>query len=273
MVKNDSLGDRMKELESRGKSKLLTSVPVVARLDGKAFHTFTRDLQRPFDQNFSSLMLETTLSLMKKTSALIGYTQSDEITLVWQTQNEKSEIFFSGRHEKMVSVLASYGTLFFNRHLPLYLPKKADNEAVFDCRVWNVPNETEAANCLIWRQQDATRNSISMAAQSLYTQNELMNKNCDEMQEMIFQKGINWNNYPVAFKRGSFIQRMTIEKRFSTEDIEKLPPKHAARQNPQLKVVRHVYGIVDMPQLTKVTNRNDVIFRGVAPQVANEKQQ
>jgi tRNA(His) 5'-end guanylyltransferase len=265
---NDDLGDRMKAYESRGKYNLFTTIPVIARLDGKAFHTFTKGLERPYDKGLSDLMVSVTHAMVQYTNANVGYTQSDEITLIWKSPDYKSDIFFGGRHEKMVSILAAACTAEFNNKLSTFLPKKNGGQLqLFDCRVWNVPDETEATNCLIWREQDATRNSISMAAQSVYSHNALMNKSCGDMQEMLFKMGINWNDYPDFFKRGTYIQRSTIERAFSKEELDKLPPKHEARSNPDLKIVRQVIGALQMPQLTKVINRNDVVFRGATPQV------
>jgi tRNA(His) 5'-end guanylyltransferase len=259
----DGLGDRMKFYESNGagEQRLIPMVPALARLDGKAFHTFTRGLQRPYDQRLSDLMVETTKFLVDETCAKIGYTQSDEITLLWLTSGYNSEIYFDGRIQKLVSVLAAKCSVFFNSKLPSTIPEKAGAYPVFDCRVWNVPNETEAVNALIWRQNDATRNSISMAAQTHFSHNQLHEKSCDEMQEMLFkEKGINWNNYPTFFKRGTFIKRRKATRTFTVDEIDKLPTKHEARSNPELKVERSEICVVDWPQLTKVANREDIVF-------------
>jgi tRNA(His) 5'-end guanylyltransferase len=261
----DSLGDRMKFYEGNGvgEQRLIPMVPVLARLDGKAFHTFTRGLRRPFDQRLSNLMVDTTKFLVAETNAKVGHTQSDEITLVWLTDSYDSEMYFDGRIQKLVSILAARCSVFFNRELAARIPEKADAFPVFDCRVWNVPNKTEAINALIWRQNDATRNSISMAAQANFSHKQLQGKSCDEMQKMLFQeKGINWNDYPDFFKRGTFVQRRTVVRPFTTDEIDKLPPKHEARRNPDLKIERSEIRVVEWPQLTKVINREDLVFSG-----------
>ena len=135
-----------------------------------------------------------------------------------------------------------------------------------------MPNKTEAVNVLIWRELDATRNSISMAAQSQFSHNQLMKKSCNEMQEMLFQeKNINWNDYPDFFKRGTYIRRKEVSTPFTAEEIEKLPLKHNARTNPGLVVVRHVVDSISLPPLTKISNREDVVFNGAEPMLYKDE--
>lgn len=273
MPPTDALGDRMKQLERVEAGRMLMpGLPALARIDGRCFSSFTRGLARPYDERLSELMMATTNQLIQETNACIGYTQSDEISLAWLSTDPKSEIFFNGRVQKMISILASLATLHFNRLCPLFLPEEyVVKLGHFDCRVWNVPNETEGANCFLWREQDATKNSIAMAAQSVYSHKELHGKHTGEMQEMLFQKGINWNDYPRFFRRGTFIQRRVVSRKFSVEELEKLPPKHEARTNPDLMVDRTEYRVVDMPPFAKVINREGVVFRGEEPRVAPQE--
>lgn len=266
MKRLDSLGDRMKGYENHTCGiSLIPRLPVIARLDGKAFSKFTKGLERPYDERMSGLMVKTTEHLVKHSNANCGYTQSDEITLCWYTEDIDSEIYFNGRLFKMIGELAATASVYFNRMLPFYLPEKSDKWPTFDCRVYNVPTLEEMANSFLWREQDATKNSISMAAQSVYSHKELMNKNSSEMQEMLWQKGINWNDYPGFFKRGTYVQRQRRLTKFSVEELANLPPKHAARQNPDLEIERWVVGPIDMPKLSSVVNRVDVIARGAEP--------
>lgn len=262
MAKNDAFGDRMKFYEEHGLTSkyLMPLVPGIIRLDGKAFHTFTKGLRRPYDQSLTSLMRFLTHELVKYSNAKIGYTQSDEITLVLYSNNQISQVFFDGKIQKINSILAAYASSLFNKELPNYLQTKGDYLALFDCRSFSVPTKQEAINCLIWRENDATRNSISMAAQSVYSHNELLGKSCDEMQEMLFQKGINWNDYPSYFKRGTYVQRIQVLRSFTTDEIEKLPPKHAARSVPDLKVLRSEVKFIDMPPIKSVENMIGVVF-------------
>lgn len=263
-MKKDSLGDRMKGYEAQYSSQqLLPLIPIVARMDGKAFHTFTAGLKRPYDERLSRLMVATTKYLVQETNAKIGYTQSDEISLVWYNEEIDSDSFFDAKLLKMTSVLASMTTAFFNRNLKEHLPEKADRVPLFDARVYNVPTDWEATNYLIWREMDATRNSISMAAQSMFSHNQLQNKSSSDMQEMMFAThGINWNNYPDFFKRGTYIARKKVIRPFTTEEIDKLPAMHSARKNPGLTVVRQEVAKLELPPLKRVANREEVIFSG-----------
>ena len=149
------------------------------------------------------------------------------------------------------------------------MPKGYCNKLpTFDCRVFNVPNKQEAVNHFMWREWDATKNSITSAANSVYSHSELQDKNSSQKQEMLFQKGINWNDYPAEFKRGTYIQRKVVERAYLAEELESLPPKHHARLSPDLVVSRMETKVLDMPPLAKVVNQVEVVFNGAAPAVA-----
>ena len=222
-MKKDLLGSRMKEnYENRAKTYLTRRIPVLIRLDGKAFHTFTKGMDRPFDKLLSEAMQETTKYLCENIQGCkIGYTQSDEITLLL-TDFEKldTDAWFDYNVQKMCSISASLATLSFNMIFSrkalesgndLYINKI--NKAMFDSRVFNIPKE-EVCNCFIWRQQDATKNSISMVAQSYFSTKELQCKNGMQKQDMLFlEKGINWNNFSPSEKRGTCIERVYIGNR------------------------------------------------------------
>ena len=238
------LGDRLKKYEaSTCGIMLMDRLPVIARLDGKAFSKFTKDLERPFDIRLSKLMIETTKYLVKETNANCGYTQSDEITLLWYVDDPKQSVYFAGRLFKMIGDLTALASVYFNLNLPNYLPEKVGTMPRFDARVFNVPTLEEAVNAFLWRELDATKNSISMAASKYYTHKELEYKSGSQKQEMLFGKGVNWNDYPTFFKRGTYVQKRLIESNYSVEDLEKLPPKHNARTNPNLKVVSKVVDV------------------------------
>lgn len=140
----------------------------------------------------------------------------------------------------------------------------------FDARVWQVPNQTEGANVFLWRELDATRNSISMAAHGVFGAKRLHGKSSNEKQAMLLSSGINWNDYPAFFKRGVYVQRRLTTRAF--KDTDNLPEKHLARRNPGLVVERSEWVTLDMPPLATVINREDVIFKRVAPQVAANKE-
>ena len=262
----DALGDRMKMYEQvEAGRRLLPMVPALARIDGRCFSKFTHGLARPFDARLSELMVRTTEYLVEESVAVCGYTQSDEISLVWLQTSSESEIFFSGRIQKMVSQLAAMASAFFIRELPKALPEVADRLPTFDARVWNVPNKDEAANTFLWRELDAAKNSISMAARHYFSHKQLHGKHGNEMQEMLWQKGVNWNDYPGFFKRGTFVQRRTVVRKFTTEEWERLPEKHEARLNPDLEIERSQVVRLEMPPFRSVKNRVGVIFSGEEP--------
>lgn len=265
-IMNDALGDRCKTYEGAEASRrFMPLIPIVARIDGRSFSSFTRGMERPYDNIMSQMMMETTKFLIEETNASIGYTQSDEISLAWHSTDHRSQIWFDGRIMKMTSQLAAQATLIFNRLVSERYPQYYNRMPTFDARVWQVPNRTEAANMFVWREWDATKNSITMAASHYYSHAELQSKNGSEKQEMLFQKGVNWNNYPDFFKRGTYYQRRTVQKAFTTEELAKLPPKHAAHTNPNLLVQRSEVVRLILPVITSVINREDVFFDGADP--------
>lgn len=207
---------RMKNYEKISDYYLNTDIPIVARIDGKAFHTFTKRLERPYCKSLHDLMVDTTCFLIEMSSALCGYTQSDEISLIFQKPLPTSELFFNGRIAKLDSILASFTTAYFNHNLVDPLKIHVTGFGFFDCRVFNVPNDVEALNYLVWRQRDATRNSIQMAGQAKFSHKQLENKNTNNIQEMLWQQHkINWNDYPEFFKRGSLCKKVTYNKYLS----------------------------------------------------------
>lgn len=269
-----SLGDRMKEYESlEAGRRLMPGLPVLARIDGRSFSHFTRDLERPFDSRLSRVMIDSTRFLVEETGALVGYTQSDEISLVWHSEDPKVEMLFDGRVQKLSSVLAALATVEFNRLLWASIPGHADRRPVFDCRVWSVPSREEAANTFLWRERDATKNSVSMAARAFYSHAEIYGKSGREMQAMLLQKDVNWNDYPSSFKRGTFVQRRPVLRRFTTREIESLPPKHHARLDPGLEYERWETAEIEMPPFGRVRNRVDVIFERQTPIIGDPEPQ
>jgi len=269
----DDLGDRMKMLEGiEAGRRFLPLLPICVRLDGKCFSSFTRGMKRPFDSVMSDMMVETTKFLVEETNACIGYTQSDEISLILYSDTYKSQVFFDGIIQKLVSVLASLATAKFLTLVMGKMPDKVKELPVFDCRVWTVPNKEEAVASILWREFDSTKNSISMLAQSKFSHKELDGKTGEEKQEMLFSKfGINWNDIEPRFKRGTYIQRKKIVRRFSVEELDKLPPKHAARKNPDLTFERSDVIVVNMPPLSTVVNRVAVIFDGAEPETLKKE--
>ena len=217
----DSLGDRMKTYEAVSKNFLMRRCPVIIRIDGKAFHTFTRGFHKPFDDILSTAMGETMKYLCKNIQGcVLGYTQSDEISLLLvDYQKLDSDAWFGNSVQKIVSVAASMATMAFNRAFSdlfwvyvsemstdnqyfVSLEKAHERGAMFDARCFNLTKD-EVCNYFLWRQNDAVRNSIESAAQSLFSHKELIGINCKDLQDKMFtERGVNWNDYPIKYKRG-----------------------------------------------------------------------
>ena len=195
----DPIGTRMKgQYENRTRFYLPRRTYTILRLDGKAFHTYTRHMQRPYDTTFMNAM-DAVMHVMlpEIMGAEFAYTQSDEISiLLTDFAKHTTEAWFDGNVQKQVSVAASMATCLFNQR-PGMSPT-----AMFDCRAFTIPDPVEVENYFIWRQQDAVRNSILMLAQHHYSHKEMHCKNTSVLQDMIHAKGDNWNDHPARFKRG-----------------------------------------------------------------------
>ena len=209
-----SLGDRMKKYyEQVWNYRLPMRMPVIIRLDGKAFHTFTAKFDRPFDSRLIDAMNYTALYLCEKIQgAQIAYIQSDEISILLHNYKKlNSDAWFNNEVQKMVSVSAGMASAYFSKQIESSLPVKTDSRedlAVFDSRAFVLP-ENEVCNYFHWRQTDWERNSIQMLSQSLYSHEELINKNMTDMQEICFQKGKNWNDLDTHLKRGRCVIKVT----------------------------------------------------------------
>ena len=239
MPVHDDLGVRMKTFyEQIPKIKLMRRCPVAIRIDGKAFHTFTRGFQKPFDEVLIKSMQETMKYLCENIQGcVLGYTQSDEITLILVDYKKlTSSAWFDYEVQKMCSIAASMATMAFNNIFSKYVKgfdlalayndngidteenrklweiynKAVKKGAMFDARCFNIPKE-EVTNNFYWRQLDASRNSIQMVGQANFSHKELQNKSCNDIQDMLMtQKGINWNDLPIYQKRGSCCVRNKI---------------------------------------------------------------
>lgn len=217
------LKNRIKDFyEGRSQTSLMRRMITIIRLDGKGFSTYTKKLNKPFDDDFSNDMDKTAAYLCANIQgAKFAYTQSDEISVViCDFDTLETDAWFDYNVQKMVSIAASMATAKFNQ-LRLEKVKAGTfaNEtyahpklAYFDARVFQVPTVDEMVNTMLWRQQDCTKNSISMAASEYFSHNETEGKNGSEKQEMLFAlKGINWNNYKTKYKRGSVIKKEMIK--------------------------------------------------------------
>lgn len=245
-MKYGEFDKRMKKYEYISRHYLTNRTPVIIRLDGKAFHTFTRGFQKPFDELLVGAMQKTMKYLCENIQGcVLGYTQSDEITLVLVDYKKiDSCAWFDYNIQKCASISASMATMAFNKFFGEavsdfaqehtvweQLPEgygchfdTVENEQIygrynaaierggmFDARVFNIPKE-EVTNCVLWRQNDATRNSIEMVGQANFSHKQLYKKTCNDIQDMLMlQKGINWNNFPTHLKRGCCCVRKVNE--------------------------------------------------------------
>lgn len=223
----DALGDRCKSYEmAEAGRKAMVGLPLLVRLDGRAFHTFTRGLDRPFDQRFSDCMQETTRALVGEFHPAVGYTQSDEITLAWSLPVGRSEYPFGGRYQKLCSVLSGFASASFARMVLRLLPGKADAVPHFDARAWQVPTLAEALDVFYWREDDAVKNSVQMAARSVASHKQLDGKGRKDQLDILHVAGIRWNDYPAHFKRGVYFRRVTHERTLTEYERQRIPEAH-----------------------------------------------
>jgi len=225
------LGDRMKGYEKVPSAKLLRRTPVIIRLDGKAFHTWTKRLSKyddtlkdgPFSELMHDCMTHTTEYLVANIqNAVLGYTQSDEISILLNDWKKlETDQWFGGGIQKITSVAASMATAYFN----FIFSHLAENDtvsidpALFDARVFNLPKE-EVANYFLWRQQDATRNSIQMLGRHYFSHKEMHQKNVSNVQDMLMiAHEINWNNIDTWKKRGTCVVRNGMGELIVDEEI------------------------------------------------------
>lgn len=224
-IKAMSLGDRMKWWEKSGDKVLDNDQPAIIRIDGKAFHTYTKGFDKPFDQYITGAMKYAMVKLCEDIQNVkIGYMQSDEISLLMTThENTEKQAWFGGKVDKIVSVAASMASAHFNHYMnsmywnPRILSAEIIGEApkrkiaIFDARVWNVPMY-EVNNVFVWREQDAIRNSVSALAQSHFSHSKLHGKNVSDMKEMLMEIGVDWSKLPVTQQRGFCANRVYFDK-------------------------------------------------------------
>lgn len=291
----DQLGDRMKDFyEDRTRFKLARRTNTIIRIDGKAFHTYTRGLKRPFDEGLMEDMNKTTEFLCQNIQgAKFGYVQSDEISILITDYDDMStHAWFDGNLQKMASIAASLATAKFNQlRMARFCRNNVDpmaslassmidetmspgeienfKLAMFDARVFQIPYQEEVINYFIWRQQDATRNSISSVAQANFSQKELHGKKTNEMQDMLMlQKEINWNDFTPREKRGSLIRK--VQKKFikpeHIEDVAKTPNTERVSEN-------HVYirSKWEADPETPIFSQEKGYLRRLMPQAPDDK--
>lgn len=259
-----NLADYCKWLEKNFSPEIMIpKLPVIIRIDGNRFSQWTKGLKKPFDEDLTKLMVETTKYLVKETNAIVGYYQSDEITLILYNGNGGA-IYHDGKKQKILSKLTNKCANFFNEERKKYLPNH-NKLAVFDCRIYQTPTLEDATLQLLWRENDATRNSISMLTRGYFSHGEVENLNTNEMQDKLIGIGINWNDLPNHLKRGVYVKRTVLNTKFTPEEIQNLPLKHNARENPDLIIERSKIEELEYPIFSKISNKVAVIFNDAAP--------
>lgn len=264
----ESLADRMKRYEEvTTGNHLIERLPIYARIDMRAGHTWCRTLDKPFDKIYSSAMKSATAYIVEKTGALLGYTQSDEASFVWL---DSSKIPFETRLFKLQSVLSSmftaafmkkcFGTKLEDRMMKM-LPS-------FDCRICNMPSLDECSNMILWRERDSIKNSITLLSLEHFSNNEIHKKNSIDKIEMLKSKGIDYYSLDEDLRNGSYFRRELYQKILTEDEINAIPENNRPmpNENGDVCAIRsHVVQFkLGMP-LHKISNRKNALFYNEQP--------
>ena len=259
-----SLGDRMKKYEAvTTEVKLIERLPIYARIDMRAGHTWCKGLEKPFDTDYSNAMKTATAYIVEKAGAAFGYCQSDEASFCW---SDDTKVPFGTRLFKLQSVLASMFTgAFIRACVGTKLEKRLDKcIPSFDCRVMNLPSLSEAANMLIWREKDSIKNSITLLALEHFSNKEIHKKNSDEKIEMLKKKGIDYfSAIPEDLRYGAYFKREVYNKVLTAEDLKSIPERNWPKPNErgERTVVRsHVIQFTNGKPLMEIANKVAVLF-------------
>lgn len=253
MEQTIGLGDRIKSYEKINTSLVASkTLPLVVRLDGKNFSSFTRKITRdanPFSIGFCKIMQATANHLLNEFHAKVVYTVSDEITLVF-INSEKSQHPFGGKLFKIQSLMAATASTYFISQLATFIPEKIGTMPIFDCRAFSVPNIMEAYNSILWRCQDGFRNAVSTVARLYYSETQLFKKTTREQLIKLKDKGIDFEaSYDAMFKYGTCLIKKKQQITFTEEDLSSLPSKHNARIQGIGTFWRNIIVNVDMNEL------------------------
>ena len=239
------------ELETQSMAVVPSDSYLVVRLDGRSFHTFTRGLNKPFDENLTICMVETVKHLMEKTHPVLGYYQSDEITLLYKV-NDPNNFMFGGRTFKILSILAAMVSVKFNQQVAALLPDKANSLPHFDCRLMSFNSFDSAILAIIWRQQDCIKNAISMIAHAYISHKALLRKSNKEKIAMLFNIGIMIEDFPETHKSGFFFRRAVKDVILSENELLKIPKQHCPVDNIAKRSYTDVFSWAELQSLTLV---------------------
>lgn len=244
-MKNDDFGDRMKTYEGvYTQTKISPPDILCVRIDGKCFSKFTRSFDKPFDSMLTVAMIATTADLMRETHAAVGYTQSDEITLIFTPSEKSNEYIFGGKISKLNSVFASMATGFFNR----VLATQGKPPAMFDCRAFAVPSLVEASNVLLWRAQDARKNSVSSLFRWTASARRMQGLDQYKMKEVLKDDyDIDWNDLEPMYRHGVMMRPVSVMRKMTDEERNKIPEANRPKmetlvQRTDLEAIEKFYG-------------------------------
>lgn len=258
----ESLGDRMKRYEAMESARtFMPGLPIIARLDGISFHTFTKGMPRPFFEPVSKAMLETAKFLLTTFHPNFVYTQSDEITLGFWNDDPAHETVYRGRVQKLSSAFPGKASSRFMYETMTRMPERAHLMPAFDAHVFNVPNLDEAVEGVRFRVEDCAKNSITMAASAYYSHKELHEKNSSEKHEMLYAKGVNWADLPDFFKNGTFMRREDVLRELTPKQLARIP----VNRRPTGPVLRSEVVEYSFPKWSQLRNPKEFLFYGAAP--------
>lgn len=266
------LSERMKTYEAvTTETRLIEKLPIYARVDMRAGHTWCRGLQKPFDPQYAAAMRSATAYVVEETGAALGMTQSDEASFVWL---DDTKVPFGTRLFKLQSVLASMFTSAFIVEAGRngLAPRIAKTLPSFDCRVLNLPNLEEAANMVMWRSMDSVKNSITLLALEHFSNKQIHGKNGEEKIRMLAGKGVDYYALPEEYRVGAFYRRETYEKTLTAAELAKIPEKQRVLDgNGEMKVVRsRVAAFSPGARLTETANKPGVLFMAEKPVLRKE---
>lgn len=249
-----TLGNRIKSYEKiYTKEKIPQNQPLVIRLDGKNFSSYTKSLikdKNPFSSGFSLIMSETGRYMHNTFGALVSYTVSDEITLIF-INTGTSQHPFGGKLFKIQSLMSAAASVFFVSRLNESLPEKSGTLPIFDCRAFSVPDLDEAYNSVLWRYRDGRKNAVSAIARTFYSDKQLFKKVTKEQISMIEEKGGSIDSYDDIFIYGTCLIRIKKKISFTSEELMELPERHEARVKGTGEYYRNILVSVNMQELRK----------------------
>lgn len=270
----DDLGDRIKSYESQETHRrLMPGVPVYARIDGRSFSKFTKRMKRPFDDRMTAAMTDTTKHLVSQSGATLGYTCSDEISLGWTPNDHTQDLWFGGKLHKWHSVLASMATIAFAQAVVTHFGQDQGVDLLsqmpqFDCRVCHVPNTIELANCFLWRNSDAVKNSISQTAHAHMGHDPLQHKTSSQKLTMLADMGVDWHQMAECEKTGTFVRKTLVPQSFDAHEWASIPIQH--RPSLGEVVLRSQMTTYHLPPLVQIRNLPDVLFLAATPQLKED---